>query len=902
MRIKLFCILLLYLLLYSDVFGQSDRKIEDVQLSGTFKSSMTGFLNQVCKTNEIRIYYKPAWTNSIEVDAEFNNKNLFLLLDELLKDTHIAFTVFQNSIVLVPRSVVKEYSIGNEDVAVLLIGDKLNEGKYRKATISGKILNGKDEEPLPSAVLYNETINEGISTDNKGNFTWELPTGEHNLQVSFIGFEPLNQKIKLIEDGYITFDIFEETHNLDEVVVKGDNNSSSRSQMSLVEVESKMIKELPVLMGEADVIKSVVMMPGIQSIGELSSGFNVRGGNSDQNLVLIDGAPIFNTSHLFGFFSMINPDAVDDVTIYKGGMPASYGERVSAVMDIQLKEGNTEGLKLYGGLGLINSRVTAEGPFRKDKKSSFVVGGRSTYSDWMLKSVKDADFQNSTARFFDVNGSVNLQLGDKNSLKLMGYLSGDEFNLSSNSLYNYKNYIGAINWDDAYGDKLLSRFNASISKYDFELTETSDFGSELSYRLNTGIENVGLKYNLSYIPNNLINYQIGIQGTAYRVNPGKISPVSEVTQIVEDKVQDEQGVEMAAFISGDFDLSDRMAISLGLRYSSYMNLGESRIYLYGAESTKTDGNIVDIQSYDKNEVVKRYNGIEPRVSAKYTLSAESSLRASYQRVNQYLNQISNTSVVSPADFWKVSDYHTKPLIADQLALGYFHNMSDRDIEASAEVYYKKLQNILEYKNGARLVMNHQIEQDLLQAEGYSYGLELLLKKSAGRLNGWLSYSYSRTMRKADNVFQEETINQGDYYPSVYDKPHDLSVIANYQISRRWRVSGNFVLASGRPTTLPELRYKYRGEQIVYFSDRNEYRMPPYHRFDISITLDENLRKKRMWKGSWTLSIYNLYGRNNPYSVYYQRRTAKNIGADLFGLYKFSIIGVPIPSLTYNFKF
>ncbi len=881
----------------------AQEKIIDIPISGRFQStSLENFFQQVKNEYGLTFYYQQEWIDSMVVNQSFDQVSIKNALEKILGGTKLTFQFFQEDIIVVPKSTIKEYSVDMEQVDLLIIGDPVNEGRYKQATIRGTVFDGKNRERLPGAVIFNKTINEGISANKNGDFVWELPAGEHELQLSFMGFEPRNQKVKLIENGTVTFDLFEESHNLAEVTVLGEDQNGSRSQMSMVKVQAKLIKELPVLMGEADVIKSVVMMPGINSVGELASGFNVRGGNTDQNLVLIDGAPIFNTSHLFGFFSMINPDAVEDIVIYKGGMPASYGERVSSVMDVKLKDGNTETLKVYGGLGIINSRVTVEGPFKKQKKSSFLFGGRSTYSDWVLRQMKNVEFQNSTARFFDVNGNINLNLGDKNELKLMGYVSGDEFNLNSNSLYSYDNTIASLNWNDAFGERVRSDLALSYSNYNFKLTETSDFGADLDYDLSTGIENIGFKYALSYLPNNSLKFETGFQGTGYRVNPGKITPVTAGSEIVSEKINDEQAVEMAGFISSDFDLSERLAMSVGLRYSHFLNLGESTVYFYEEDKTKTQESVTDVKEFDKNEVVKRYDGLEPRVSFKYDLTSESSLRWSYQRVYQYLNQISNTSVVSPADFWKVSDTHLKPLIADQLAFGYFNNSFEKNIEASVEIYYKKLKNILEYKNGVSLVMNHNIERDLIQASGYSYGLELLLKKAKGRLNGWISYAYSRTMRKTDKLLDEETINRGEYYPSVYDKPHDLSVIANYQVSRRWRLSANFVFASGRPTTLPELRYNYGGEQIVYYSDRNEYRMPPYHRLDFSITFDENLRNKRMWKGSWTLSVYNLYGRNNPYSVYYLKSSPQNLDAGLYGLFKFSIIGVPVPSLTYNFRF
>ena len=896
--------LIVFILLLGCFFNSKAQEVsKEIKISGSYnQTSLADFFHSLEDKYPIHFYYQQDWIDSLTINRTFDDIPLVQVLNRLFGQSPLSYRFFQGSVVLFPRkSVDKHLQVSNKST-VLVIGDPVNVGRYKRATIKGTITDGKLGDRLPGAIVYVRDQDKGISTNSRGEFEMELPTGRHLLQLSYVGFEPLRQEIELVEDGEIMFDLFEETHSLEEITVKGDHANASRTQMSMMRVNAKEIKKLPVLMGEADVIKSVVMMPGIQSVGELSSGFNVRGGNADQNLVLLDGAPIYNTSHLFGFFSMINPDAISDVTLYKGGLPASYGDRVSSVMDVQLKEGSTEHLQFYGGLGVINSRFTLEGPFVKDKKSSFLFGGRSTYSDWILNDIKNLDFNNSVARFYDLNGNINLHFSDKHSLKLMAYNSADEFNLNSNSLYQYDNLIGALNWKLGLGEKFVSNLNATYSRYDFSLDEKDEYLSELDYELITGIEHAGVKYQLSYLPGERLKLNGGFEVSVQRVNPGEIKPTEDVSTITYEKVDDEQAFEIAGFGEGELDLSDNLSVTFGLRYSQFKTLGKATVYLYDENYTRSVEHITDSLVFGKNDVIKTHQGLEPRISFKYNLYSGGSIRWAYQRIYQYVNQISNTSVISPADFWKMSDYHIDPLVSDQFAVGYFKDYTQKGLEASVELYYKKLQNLVEYKNGARLVMNQDLETDIIQADGYAYGVELFLKKSTGRLNGQVGYTFSRTMRKTDNEFDAEIINKGEYYPSVYDKPHDLSVLANYQISRRWRVSGNFVLSSGRPTTLPEQRYSYGNQQIVYYSDRNKYRMPVYHRFDISLTIDENLKRKRMWKGSWTLSIYNVYGRKNPYSVYYQREPQNVRENSLFGLYKFSIIGIPVPSLTYNFRF
>jgi len=829
---------------------------------------------------------------------------LIQVLNLLFDRQSISFRFFQNnSVVIFPKGIDGRQKTGSDEPQILVVGDPLNEGRYTTAMIKGKVVDGKNNEPLAGAAVFHPQTGIGTTTNAKGSYEMDLPTGDHTVQVSFMGYEVLNQKIKLIENGSANFEIFEETHSLDEVTVKGDDSKASKAQMSMVRVNSRIMRELPVMMGEADVIKSMVMMPGVQSVGEMSSGINVRGGNTDQNLILMDGAPVFNTSHLFGFFSLINPDAVKDVILFKGGIPASYGERVSSIMDVQLKEGNTKNLQFYGGIGLINSRFTLEGPFVKKKKSTFLVGGRTTYSDWLMRQSQNAQFMNSVAHFYDVNGTVNLVMGEKNNLKLMGYHSNDVFNLNSSSLYTYGNLIGSANWKMNISKSLISNLILAYSKYNFQLDQKDPNLTEDDYSLLTGLEYGSMKYILSWLPSDRHRVNAGIQAIGYKVIPGEIVPTNNPTNVIPEKVANEQSIELGAFIDDDFDLSEKTALNIGVRYARFMSMGPTTVLEYDPKQTINSGSVIDSTIFASGETAKMYHGIEPRLALKFDLNSGGSIRFSYQRIHQFMNQISNTSVISPADFWKSADAHINPLISDQIAIGLFKTPKKGLFETSVELYYKNLQNLLEYKNGAILVMNHHIEAEIINADGHSYGLELYLKKNLGRLNGWVSYTYSRTMRQTDNDFDEEVINARKFYPSVYDKPHDLSTVLNYQISRRWRFSGNFVLSSGRPITLPEQKYIFDGRQVVYYSDRNKYRMPPYHRADVSITIDENLRRKRMWKGSWTFSVYNLYGRKNPYSVFYRKDPSIQLAdKNQYAIYKLSVIGVPVPSITYNFKF
>ena len=897
-------ILIIVLIILSSQSGSS-QEIKEIKVSGSFSNApIKKFFASLEINYGIRFFYKEEWIKSKEVTQTFSNVPLVQVLNQIFDGNELTFKFFQNnSVVIYPVDTDSRTALGADESEVMIIGDPLNQGRYQSAKLQGRVLDGKNGETLTGAVIYNLESGTGTTTDSKGKYSIEMATGEMHLRISFMGYENLNQRIRLIQGGNVDFELFEESHNIAEVTVVGEEAKASKAQMSMIKMTSIILKELPVLMGEADLFKSMVMMPGVQSVGEMSSGFNVRGGNTDQNLVLLDGSPVFNTTHLFGFFSMINPDAVKDVTLYKGGIPAGYGERISSVMDVQLKEGRVKNLGINGGIGLINSRLTIEGPFAKKKNSTFMIGGRSTYSDWLLQHTKNPTFMNSVAHFYDVNGTTNIEFGPKNHLKLTGYLSSDVFNLNSNSLYNYANSLGSLNWKLNLSKKLISNLSFAYSKYDLKMDEKDPVLPEDDYTLKSNIQYGSVKYSLSIYPTDRQRIGGGFQAIGYWINPGEIVPCQTVSNVLPKSLRKEQSSELAVFADDDFDLSEKLSFNVGVRYTKFINFGPGIVYNYAQGLPKSQGTIIDSTVYISGDIIKVYQGLEPRFAMKYNLEHGGSLRLSYQRIHQFVNQISNTAVISPADYWKSADPYLAPLINDQIALGFFKNPGKGKYETSVEFYYKKLQNLLEYKNGAQLLMNNHIETDLLLANGYSYGFEILARKNEGRLNGWISYAYSRTFRKGESEFSSEKINGGSYYPSVYDKPHDLSAVMNYKISRRWRFSGNFVLSSGRPITLPEQKYNYGSNQVVVYSERNKYRMPPYHRMDVSITLDENLRIRRMWKGSWTFSIYNLYGRKNPYSVFYRKEASlQSTEKNRYALYKLSIIGVPVPSITYNFKF
>ena len=883
------------------------QEIQEMPISGSFTNTpLKEFFVSLEKSYGIRIFYKEEWIKSIEVTGNFDHVPLTQVLNQAFIGKELNFKFFQDkSVFIFPKNAEKSQESGIAASRTLVVGDPLNQGRFKKAKLRGRVLEGKTGEPLQGAVVFNPETKIGVATDSKGRYSLDLPTGDIHLKISFMSFEEQYFAINLIQDGKADFDLFEKSFAIAELTVLGESSKASKAQMSMVKMSSVSVKELPVLMGEADLIKSMVMMPGVQSVGEMSSGFNVRGGNTDQNLVLLDGAPVFNTTHMFGFFSMINPDAVEDVTLFKGGIPSSYGERISSVMDVQLKKGDDRNLSINGGIGIVNSRLTIEGPLSKKKKSSFLIGGRTTYSDWMLRQSRNETFMYSIAKFYDLNATLNFDLGPKNHLKLMGYMSSDAFNFNSNTLYNYGNALGSLNWKVNISDKIISNLCLAYTKYNVVVNQKDPQQPQTDYTLKSDVQYGSLKYALSIYPNDKHRINAGFQSVGYLINPGEIVPGQTISGVIAKSMNKDQSAEFALFADDDFDLNKKLAFNVGLRYAYYAKFGPGMEYQYASGQPMSAATIIDSTSYGNGKIIKKIGGLEPRLSMKYTLLNGASLRFSYQRIHQFYSQISNNAVISPADYWKSADQYLPPLINDQIAIGYFKTSTDGKFETSIEAYYKNLQNLLEYKNGAELLMNQHVETELMTSSGFSYGLECMIKKTSGRLNGWLSYTFSRTLRKGDSPFPEEQINGGGYYPSVYDKPHDLSAVMNYKISRRWRFSGNFVFSSGRPITLPEQKYMFDRNQVVIFSDRNKYRMPPYHRMDVSITLDQNLRKRHMWKGSWTFSVYNVYGHDNTYSVFYQKspQSLNNDSSESrYDIFRMSIIGMPVPSITYNFKF
>ena len=888
----------LFLLLVCKTFSQKlpviviDRSYGNITLN-----KMAALLEQ---EHQVYMFYKDEWIKDITTPAIEQPVLLDDFLNQILIPHDLHFMIFQDNFVIMPGH---ELAVQSQNLksTTIIIGNPLNRGKYKRALVSGQIFDGKTNTPIPGAQIVCAEISAATSSDNNGKYSIELPVGEHHLKFSFVGLTDENRDIILYNDGVLDIELYEKSINLNQINVttqRPEDNFRSTS-MGMVKLNMKSIKKLSVLMGEPDVIKSMTMLPGVQSTGENASGFNVRGGNIDENLILVQETPIFNTSHLFGLFSMLDGSLVKDVTLFKSAMPARYGGRIASVMDIELNKGETGKMKVNGGLGMINSRLSVEGPI--GKKVSFMMGGRSTYSDWILKLMPTYELQNSSLYFYDFNAKLDYDINSKNKLSLFGYGSNDYFKFYESAEYGYGNILGTVGWRHIFNRANSGNLNLNVSRYNANYVDFSSKNAE--YNLNTSIEQEQLSYHFTNqtFARHKINF--GLNAIRYLIEPGKSTPYSDQSIAIPIELMQENAFELDAYAEDEFDISPELSFIGGARFSNFLQMGPDEINRYEVNSPLNEETITGTDVYPGNNLINYFNGFEPRLALRYELEGSSSIKLGYNRAKQYIRQISNSVSITPADYWKVSDTYLKPLISDQLALGFFKNFKNNTYETSIEIYYKNIQNEVDYKNGARLILNPNLEQVLISGIGKAYGAELLIKKSKGDLTGWLAYTYSRSFRKINGTFPEEKINNGEWYKSSYDKPHDLTIAMNYKISRRFTFSSNFVYNTGRPVTLPEQKYLIGTYEVVTYSERNKYRLPAYHRLDLSITYEGSLLIKKKWRDSWTFSIYNAYGHNNAFSVFYEKQKPSNQNQySTYALYKLSVIGAPVPSFTYNFWF
>ena len=768
-----------------------------------------------------------------------------------------------------------------------------------KVTLSGTVSDKNTNETLIGVSVLIEELKTGTATNEYGFYSITIPKGNYTIRIVSLGYKDYIEKIDLTENTKINFSVEEVSQELDEIILveKPNKINIKKPEMSVNKLAISTIKKMPVILGEVDILKSILTLPGVTNAGEGQSGFNVRGGAVDQNLILLDEAIIYNSSHLFGFFSVFNADAIKDLKLYKGGIPARFGGRVASVLDIYQKEGNSKEFHVNGGIGLISSRVLAEGPIVKDK-GSFLIGGRSSYAHLFLK-LSDND---NTAYFYDLNTKLSYKLNVNNNLYLSGYFGRDVFSISNSFVNTYGNSVLNLRWNHLFSDKLFS--NASLIYSDYYYGLTLDF---IGFNWDSGIKNYNFKYDFKHYLNDKTKLTYGVNAIYYDFNPGKIEPIDENSSINEDQLDKKYAFEPAFYLDAEQTITDKLSVNYGLRFSMFYRLGQQEINIYANNQAVTYDDDLKIYEkatpigtrfYNKNETIAKFNNLEPRFGLAYALNNETSFKLSYNRMSQYLHLISNTQSPTPLDVWAPSDDFLKPQILDQYAVGYFKNFKNGLYTLEVESFYKDIKNRLDYIDGADLIANNAIEQVLLAGKARAYGLEILARKNEGKLNGWFSYTLSRSKQQTPGRTPNEIgINNGNWYKTGWDKTHNISVTGMYELNSKWSFGSIFSLQTGQPVTFPNGQYQYLGITVPSYSQRNENNLPTYHRLDVSATLTPRNNSIKKIKGEWVFSIYNLYNRRNAASINFRQNQDSGNNEAV----RLSIFGI-VPSVTYNFKF
>ncbi len=772
-------------------------------------------------------------------------------------------------------------------------------------TISGYIKDNSTGEDIIGATIYIEELKTGVATNVYGFYSITLPAGTYNLQLSFVGFDTQKQELVLDKDISLNIQLKPSIIEMEEVVISAERPEANVTEvkMSTEKLSVEKIKTIPALFGEVDILRSVQLLPGVQSAGEGTTGLFVRGGSADQTLIQMDEATIYNPSHFLGFFSVFNPDAIKDVEIYKGGIPARFGGRLASILDIRMKEGNSKKFAASGGIGLISSRLTLEGPIVKDK-SSFIVSGRRTYADVFTALSPNKETRKNVLFFYDLNAKVNYQFNDKNKLFISGYFGRDKFKFEDEFGLSWGNKTATVRWNHLFNQRLFLNTTLLFSDFDYSFDIKEDV---ISFDWKSNLREYSGKLDFTYFLNPNHQVDFGYKAGLFEFSPASIRPIGSESVLEPFSIPKQYALEHGIFLSSQSKFSERLSMEYGIRYSMFQNFGPATVLSYSNPDNRSANEVTGSTTYDKREVYKTHGGFEPRIGARFLVNNTSSVKASYNRTRQYLQIASNSTAGLPIDRWIPSDTHVKPQISDQVALGYFRNFKENAFEFSIEGYYKWMQNQIDFKDQADILLNKNIETEILNGKGWSYGVELLLKKNIGKTTGWIGYTWSKTRR------QVEGINGGKAYRPRYDRPHDISVVINHQINDRLSISGNWVYSTGNAVSLPKGKYSFKGQEVAYYDplDRNGDRMPAYHRMDLSLNYKQKKKLFGKGQGEWNLSIYNAYMKKNPWIITFREvingdvkleeedvqqvnsREFKGVAVVLFKI---------IPSISYNFKF
>jgi hypothetical protein len=874
------------------------------------------FVTQCESQYPLRFFYNADWISNTKLGNYNGNLSVTDVLDSLFKGTSIYYILDNsNNIILTKDFAVKisdnktqenqNFIPGFDNLGpaqestttgniVVEFGNPADRNKSGNVIVSGYITNVDTKEAVAGATVYVPRISVGTISNEYGFYTLTIPRGTYTAKYSFIGMKERSIDLNLYGAGELNVEMKSTLVPLKEAVVSADKNVTlQRFEVGFEKINIVSFRLMPTSMGELDIIKSILLLPGVQSVGEGSAGFNVRGGSTDQNLILLYGAPVYNASHFFGFFSAVNSDIIKDATLYKGGIPSRYGGRISSVLDIIPSEGNRREFAGNAGISPITTHVVVEGPIKKDT-CFFILAGRTTYSNWLFNLIENPALKNSRATFYDINARVGYDINKKNKIDLSAYYSHDSFRFNSDTIYEYGNNIFALKWRHFFSSRFFSSLsiNNSFSNYDISSQKVPQEAFVLSHKINS----TGLKADVNWYVGSRNELNFGTDITRYDIMPGSFTPVGDSSIVKPDVISNEKAVESAIYFEDKYMVTDYLSINAGVRFSSFYAFGPQTVLIYDPDYPKSVSSVTDTVTYGSLENYKSYGGPEFRLSANFRLSDKSSFKVNYNRTRQYLHLLSNSTSISPSDTWKLSDSYIKPQVGDQFAIGFYRMLNKKKIEASAEVYYKKIKDMVDFKGGTDLIMNGNIERDVVNVEGKAYGLELLFKKPEGRVRWSVGYTYSRVLTRSTGQFSEEKINSGNWFPANYDKPHDLILTLNYLVSRRFSFSGNYTYSTGRPITYPVATYKVGDIVLTHYSDRNEYRIPYYSRLDLSVKISGNLKSKKIAHPNWIFSIYNLLGRENVYSEYFKNENNVVKG------YRLSIFGRPIPSVSFNFDF